>query len=38
VAVLTGGLGCLLVGFAGLAGVTAGIAFGLTPAMRLART
>ncbi len=38
VAVLTGGLGCLIAGFAGLAGVTAGIAFGLAPAMRLART
>ena len=37
VAVLTGGLGCLLAGFAGLAGVTAGIALGMTPAVRWAR-
>jgi hypothetical protein len=37
VAVLTGGLGCLLAGFAGLAGVTAGIALGMTPSLALAR-
>ncbi|HEX5759930.1 MAG TPA: hypothetical protein VF121_12130 [Thermoanaerobaculia bacterium] len=38
VAALTGGLGCLLAGFAGLAGVTAGIVLGMTPAVSLART
>lgn len=37
VAALTGGLGCLLAGFAGLAGVTAGIALGMTPSLALAR-
>ena len=36
-AVLTGGLGCLLAGFAGLAGVTAGIALGMTPSLAFAR-